>query len=126
MINKDLDRKKTTFDNIIEATGDRSIKDKIKSFDNAMRGEEWKCVMGSGRCASHNTKLERKIKEKRVSIIDKSGKVGWTTREVTILTCPLAQPSKEISAEPAKTGFSEQGNKGISEIYGEKINQSQT
>ena len=95
-------------------------KDKIKSFDNAMRGEEWKCVMGSGRCASHNTKLERKIKEKRVSIIDKSGKLGWTTREVTILTCPLAQPSKELSAEPAKTGLSERGNKGISEICGEK------
>ena len=51
-----------------------------------------KYVIGSGFCAGHNVKLERSVKEKTTSYIDKEGRLKWLVREVTSLTCPANKP----------------------------------
>ena len=46
--------------------------------------------MGSGRCATHHTKLVREVKNKRTSFVNKVGEIEWKIREGTILVCPVA------------------------------------
>ena len=55
------------------------------------------CIKGSGRCATHNCKLVRKIENKKTSKIDKNGKLVWQMCEVTISVCPAAQSEQTIS-----------------------------
>ena len=59
------------------------------------------CVIGSGRCSKHNTKLVRGVKMKKVSCIDKNGKVSWLMREVASLTCPFKPDRKHVRDESA-------------------------
>ena len=68
-------------------------------FQKLSEGE--KCVIGSGRCSSHNVKLVRGVVKKRVSCIDKDGKLSWILREVTSLTCPNKPDRKLGKDEPA-------------------------
>ena len=44
--------------------------------------------MGSGRCAKHNTRVNRVIEMKRVSTVSKDGSVSWKMCEVATLSCP--------------------------------------
>ena len=63
----------------------------VKECVNAINvvGDEMKCVLGSGRCGTHNTKMVRKVREKKYSCIDPvTGKLVWRTRDVTSLECP--------------------------------------
>ena len=53
-----------------------------------------KCLIGSGRCAKHNTRVVRVVKEKRVSVVNKDGTVGWKMCEVTTLACPAVNPGR--------------------------------
>ena len=62
--------------------------------------------MGSGRCVTHNCKLNRIVKEKRVSCIDKNGKISWTMREGAVLLCPKAGSS--TSKEGQNTAIDDQ------------------
>ena len=67
--------------------------------------------MGSGMCATHNCKLKKRVVEKKISCIDKNGKIGWTMREGTILACPKSTSLSErkpavntqIGGEPKPT-----------------------
>ena len=54
----------------------------------SQKSQNVKCVIGSGFCAGHNVELTRSVKKKRVSNIGEDGKVTWTMREVTFLSCP--------------------------------------
>ena len=62
------------------------------------------CVLGSGRCGKHNTKLVRKIVTKKMSCVDK------LCGGVTILACPKAnQPGcsstiKSSTEYPSEAG----------------------
>ena len=65
----------------------------IRTFQAFQKGGGGPCILGSGRCAQHNTKLKRQIVKNRVSVVDKTGNVAWQIREGTILVCPLAHQS---------------------------------
>ena len=52
-----------------------TMNDNIAMFEKLSDGEE--CVIGSGRCSYHNTKLMRSVIERRVCNIDADGKVTW-------------------------------------------------
>ena len=75
---------------------------KIDNFQKLARGEE--CVLGSGRCGSHNCKLVRSVALKKMSVVNKDGSLGWTRREVTTLACPYAAQSKDISTGSSASG----------------------
>ena len=55
------ENKKTTFRNIEQA----SVRMKIKRFEDI--SEKIKCVVGNGRCATHNCKLVREVVMRRTS-----------------------------------------------------------
>ena len=76
--------KKTTF-----GTNNKkvAVKEGIKMFQDLAKGEE--CIIGSGRCSRHNVRLVKTVKEKKVSVIDLSGRVKWQMREAIIYACPL-------------------------------------
>ena len=61
-------------------------------------------MIGNGQCGGHNVKLVGQVTEKKMSVIDKTGKLSWTMREVTVLTCPVAHlthslPDSQVSME---------------------------
>ena len=91
--------KKLTFTTIGKKT---HVKTKIDNFQKLARGDE--CVIGSGRCGSHNCKLVRSVAVKKMSVINKDGSLGWSRREVTTLACPYAAQSKDISASSSASG----------------------
>ena len=67
--------------------GSGSVRDRVNTIN--VVGDEMKCVLGSGRCGTHNTKLVRRVCEKKYSFIDPViGKLVWRTRDVTSLECP--------------------------------------
>ena len=76
---------KTTFGSNIEGARTK-IKERIKSFEKFNSPDE--CVLGSGMCATHNTKLIRIMKERKVSCVDKCGQISWVMKEVAALVCP--------------------------------------
>ena len=78
------------------------VKTKIDNFQKLARGDE--CVIGSGRCGSHNCKLVRSVVVKKMSVINKDGSLGWSRREVTTLACPYAAQSKDVSTSSSASG----------------------
>ena len=86
-------------------------------------------MIGSGRCGEHNVKLVRLITQKKMSIIDKTGKISWKLRDVTTLSCPVAGrtsdlPDSQISVEmPNPPELSTANNKRI-KISDSKVDQS--
>ena len=46
------------------------------------------CVMGSGRCGTHNVKLIKSVKSKKMSCLEPGGNIGWKYVDVTCLVCP--------------------------------------
>ena len=67
-----------------------SVKENIKRFQRMSESREGACVMGSGRCATHNVKLVREISTKKSSFVNKSGQISWTERESIRMKCPAA------------------------------------
>ena len=58
--------------------------------------------------------LERGVVNKKMSKIDKNGKLGWTIGEVTILRCPAADTqvdSTEVQKTDVQTGLARPANK---------------
>ena len=47
-----------------------------------------KCVMGGGKCVTHNVKLKRTVKQKKYSCVNLKGQIEWKSRDVTCLVCP--------------------------------------
>ena len=41
------------------------------------------CVLGGGRCVTHNMKLVRSVTKKKMSCVNKLGKIAWNYRDVT-------------------------------------------
>ena len=86
-----------------------SVRDRVSAI-NGVNGE-LKCVLGSGRCGTHNTKLVRRVCEKKYSCIDPvTGKVVWKTRDVTSLECPAK--AKRTGLAPGISGMSDQNFRG--------------
>ena len=79
---------KKTFGNITQKKN--SIKKKIDDIKHLTENDN-KCLIGSGRCAKHNTRVNRVIENRRVSTVNKDGSVSWKMCEVTILSCPAVQ-----------------------------------
>ena len=81
--NQFQDLKKTTFGTKNKKV---AVKESIKMFQDLSKGED--CIIGSGRCSRHNVRLVKTVKEKKVSVIDVSGRVKWQMREAIIYACP--------------------------------------
>ena len=83
-------KKKMTFRTI---NASPPIKKKIDRFQDFQNGD--KCVVGSGRCATHHIKLVKRVIERKVSKLDKFGQVMWTMGEGIIYDCPKSgQPQR--------------------------------
>ena len=83
---------KNNFDKITKKTfpdSSAGVKKKIENFTQ-MTADSEKCLIGSGRCAKHNTRVQRVMKNKRVSVVNKDGSIGWKLCEFTVLECPAA------------------------------------
>ena len=92
---KEFNKGKTTF----KPMNTVKVKENIKMFQKLSMGEN--CVIGSGRCSRHNVKLVRGVVMKKVSCIDKNGKLSWLMREVTNLSCPYKPDRQHGSDESA-------------------------
>ena len=46
------------------------------------------CVMGNGMCKTHNLKLKKTVKSKKMSCVIAGGGIGWKYVDVTCLVCP--------------------------------------
>ena len=78
---------KKTFTTI--GNGKNSVKKKIENYTQLARDSK-NCLIGSGMCAKHNTRVQRVVKSKKMSVISKDGTVGWRFCDVTDLVCPAA------------------------------------
>ena len=65
--------------------GGKTVSDRVKAIQKV---NVMSCVMGSGRCATHNTKLVRNVKKKKYSCVGPGGNIEWRFRDVTSLECP--------------------------------------
>ena len=79
------------------------IKKRIDRFQDIHNGD--KCVMGSGRCATHHVKLVKRVIERKESKLDKFGQVSWTIGEGTIYDCPKSGQSGRCESIPAVTNL---------------------
>ena len=71
------------------------ICDRILKFQELSQGND--CVIGSGRCATHNVKIVRVVKKVRKSETAEGGGVRWRLCESTILECPKSSLRKLTS-----------------------------
>ena len=71
---KTTDKLKMTFSTLPNARKS-SISEKILRFQELAEGDD--CVIGSGRCATHNLKIVRVIKNIRVSEPAEGGGINW-------------------------------------------------
>ena len=81
-----------------------TMREHIAMFEKLSNGVE--CVIGSGKCSSHNTRLVRSVIERRVCNVDADGKVTWPMGETIIFACPLntdRQSTREYTAEISNT-----------------------
>ena len=84
-----------------------SVSDRIQRFQELSDGDE--CVIGSGRCATHNEKVVRKVMNVRKSVQNEAGNVSWRLSESTVLVCPAAHHRKPISPGAVMSSNSERG-----------------
>ena len=57
------------------------------------------CVFGGGKCVTHNVKLKRSVKHKKMSVVNKRGQVTWAYIDVTCLICPGRANKQRVSAK---------------------------
>ena len=79
----DVNSRKKTFSVVCEGGGG-SVSERVKNLETVID----KCVMGSGRCGTHNVKLSRTVKQKKYSCVNSQGQIEWKYRDVTCLVCP--------------------------------------
>ena len=117
----ETNRRKTTF---MKKNTMNTARETIKMFQELERGEE--CLLGSGRCSTHNVKLARKVSKKRVSTVANDGSVKWTIGEGVVLACPYKQGFRtEPGTEPAP--LETEGTNGNKRIcLDRQMNQPQT
>ena len=65
----------------------KKFQETISKFKQISEGTE--CIVRSGYCTSHNVKMTRSVNMKRMSNVDECGKITWSMREATILSCPV-------------------------------------
>ena len=80
---------KKTFRDLPDKKND-NIQKKILRYQEVSENGDT-CLIGSGRCAKHQTKLVREVTNKRVSVITNEGSLGWKMCEGTILVCPAVR-----------------------------------
>ena len=85
----DMNETKKTFSTVKPKKNE--VKKKIEQFTKISKDSD-NCLIGSGRCATHNTKVMRVMVKKRVSVQYKDGSVGWQMCEGTTLSCPAVNP----------------------------------
>ena len=87
----------------------RTVKDRVDAIEGET--ENVKCVLGSGRCGTHNAKLVRRVCVKKYSCIDPgTGKLVWKTRDVTSMECP--DKAKRTKIASGTSVMSDQSNGG--------------
>ena len=111
---------KTTFGQ----TKSVKVKENIRMFQKLSMGED--CVIGSGRCSRHNVKLVRGVVMKKVSCVDKNGRLSWLMREVTSLSCPYKPDRPGQSAMMSSVTQSGETNGNSKKFRREDEDQSQT
>ena len=77
-----------------------TLKEHIAMFEKLSNSVD--CVIGSGRCSSHNTRLVRSVIERRVCNVDEDGRVTWPMGEATIFACPLSSDRQSVEEQAAK------------------------
>ena len=78
---------KKTFTTSRNNNNSKSVSKKIENFNNISKNSD-NCLIGSGRCASHNSRLVRVVQQKKTSVILKDGTIGWRMCEAVTLACP--------------------------------------
>ena len=86
----------------LRTSGAGSVSDRIKKIQDEA---DLKCVMGSGRCSTHNVKLN--VKQKKFSVVEPKGDIEWRLRDVTNLECP---GRKKAAGRPRLTLHLSQGS----------------
>ena len=81
-------RMKKTFGEAYDNSKKISVSDRILRFSELERGND--CVIGSGRCATHNVRIVRIMKDVRQKYFDENGLLRWRLSETTVLECPRA------------------------------------
>ena len=76
-----------------------TLKEHIAMFEKLSSSVE--CVIGSGRCSSHNARLVRSVIERRVCNVDKDGRVTWPIGEATIFVCPFSSDRQSMGEQAA-------------------------
>ena len=100
----DDEKMKTTFRTMSVKGRQTTMKEHIRMFQKLAEGEE--CVIGSGRCSSHNTKLVRSVVKRKVCSVNEEGAVSWPMGEAVILACPFSkQSSSEVAAGTSQNQF---------------------
>ena len=98
------DETKTTFSTITPKKN--MVKKKIEELLLLTKNDN-KCLIGSGRCAKHNTRVTRVIEKKRVSTVNKDGSISWKMCEVAILSCPaVSTGASSVSSDCLYTELS--------------------
>ena len=110
---REEDLRKTTFE---VKKKQPTMKEHIQMFEKL--SAEVECVIGSGRCSSHNTKLVRSVVKRKVCNVDADGRITWPMGEAVIFACPLKtdrQSAREQSAIISNTPCFEgtNGNKKL-------------
>ena len=61
------------------------------------------CVFSGGKCITHSVKLQRSVRQKKMSVVNKMGQVSWKYRDVTCLICPSRAIMKGLSAKTIRS-----------------------
>ena len=91
---------KKTFRDLPDKKNDNIQKKILRYQEVSDNGDT--CLIGSGRCAKHHTKLVREVTNKRVSVITKEGSLGWKMCEGTILVCPAVRRTQSDRGNTVK------------------------
>ena len=105
-------RTKLTFKSTLHPQN--SVKDRIQKYQENNDNLRGSCVKSSGRCSTHKCVLLREIVCKKMSTMEKTGKIVWTMGEVTVLRCPAAEPtpvSTDGQTSAIKPGLDDTANK---------------
>ena len=87
--NSECDKtQKTTFSTLCDSA---TVGDRVRRYQMMVRKSGSGCVMGSGRCATHNVKLVRSVCMKKVSDRNNADELVWRNRESTTLVCPASE-----------------------------------
>ena len=67
------------------------FKENIRKFKMMSNGND--CMIRSGFCTTHNVKMSREVMVKKMSNVDDRGNISWISKETTVLSCPMRNPS---------------------------------